>query len=118
MKIATTESFPILADNKTSITRGSAANSQGAKFESHIVLAFANLTVGQSLTSTVLRMHGFSEILAVFRPGTKSISEFLRSEVSKVDSLSALHIGDQKSFYLDHILFRRWVLVLFYCSFT
>ena len=33
-------------------------------------------------------------------------------------SLSVLHIGDQKSFCLDHILFQRWVLVLFYCSFT
>ena len=49
MKIVTTESLPILADNKTSITRGSAANSQGAKFESPIVLAFANLTIEQSL---------------------------------------------------------------------
>ena len=49
MKIVTIESLPILADNKTSITRGSAANSQGAKFESPIVLAFANLTAGQSL---------------------------------------------------------------------
>ena len=34
VKIVATESLPILADNKTSITRGSAANSQGAKFES------------------------------------------------------------------------------------
>ena len=33
-------------------------------------------------------------------------------------SLSVLHIGDQKSFCLDHILLRRWVLVLFYCSFV
>ena len=49
MKIVTTESLPIFADNKTSITRGSAANSQGAKFKSPIVLAFANLTIGQSL---------------------------------------------------------------------
>ena len=49
MKIVTTESLPTLADNKTSITRGSAASSQGAKFESAIVLAFANLTIGQSL---------------------------------------------------------------------
>ena len=49
MKIVTTESLPTLADNKTSITRGSAANSQGAKFESAIVLAFANLTIGQNL---------------------------------------------------------------------
>ena len=49
MKIVTTESLPTLVDNKTSITRGSAANSQGAKFESAIVLAFANLTIGQSL---------------------------------------------------------------------
>ena len=33
-------------------------------------------------------------------------------------SLSVLHIGDQKSFCLDHILFRHWVLVLFFCSFA
>ena len=45
MKIVTTESLPTLADNKTSITRGSAANFQGAKFESAIVLAFSNLTI-------------------------------------------------------------------------
>ena len=33
-------------------------------------------------------------------------------------SLCVLHIGDQKSFCLDHFLFRRLVLVLFYCSFA
>ena len=33
----------------------------------------------------VLRMLRSSEIKFVFRPGTKSISEFLRGEVSKVD---------------------------------
>ena len=33
-------------------------------------------------------------------------------------SLSVLHIGDQKSFCLDHILFQHWVLVLFFCSFA
>ena len=54
---------------------------------------------------------------SVYRPGTKPISEVLRGEVSKVD-LSVLHIGEQKSFCLDHILFRRLILVLFYCFFT
>ena len=59
----------------------------------------------------------------MFRPGTRPISEVLCGEVPKVDfilkkPLSVLHIGDQKSFCLDHILFRRWVLVLFYCSFA
>ena len=33
-------------------------------------------------------------------------------------SLCFLHIGDQKSFCLVHILFRHWILVLFYCSFA
>ena len=64
-------------------------------------------------------MLGLSEIQSVFRPGTKPISEILPGEVSKVDfifkkSLSVLHIGDHKSFF--GILFRRWVLVICYCS--
>ena len=58
----------------------------------------------------------------MFRPGTKPISEVLRGEVSKVDfilkNLSVLHIGDQKSFCLDDILFRRWVLFLFHLTFS
>ena len=75
------------------------------------------------ILSRFLRMPGLAEIFkSVFRPGTKPISEVLHGEVSKVDfilkNLSVLHIGDQKSFCLDHILFRRWVLVLFYCSFA
>ena len=48
-------------------------------------------------------------------------SQFLRFYTAKCRrwNLSfTLHIGDQKSFCLDHILFRRWILVLFCCSST
>ena len=46
-------------------------------------------------------------------------SIFLSTETASLKKyLSVLHIGDQKSFCLDHTLFRLWVLVIFYCCFT